>query len=391
LVEQSAVNAINLQRYPFAPLLVLAQKVRKYYHTDPSRNVMYQSMVDMIDNDQETPNTAMLGILDIFMFASTKNNQLWCVDITYNTRIFEEHTCNLMNLHFRWLCYQAARRPQEPLQRAFHYTEEAQPDHAGIELKTLVLQQGILPFVVTVKSGWGGAYRPSSYYDIRSSHRLKRNSALELWSASGIEVKLKPKERIRHPAPKKRVQPETRPEEAATPAKVQAAAAKEVAAAAKEVAAAAKEVAIGLLCPAGHTLRAFTTPNSKYWCDLCGTAQAKGATVYHCARCQYDKCLICAGFGPDEAVADQALAAPVAQEETRLAVVPAEEPKQPVDPVEERRLEVQRCLARAQRSQAIQDRTTTVARGNEVMSFDAMDVAQRTRPGAGRRPGRRGR
>merc|ERR1712224_697072 len=73
-----------------------------------------------------------------------------------------------------------------------------------------------------------------------------------------------------------------------------------------------------------------------------------------------------------------------------LVIQEPETPATPLDPTEERRVEVQRCLARVQRSQTIQDRKEIAAKASQNISLDACEGAQRSRlVGGGRRGGRR--
>ena len=48
-------------------------------------------------------------------------------------------------------------------------------------------------------------------------------------------------------------------------------------------------------CPDGHKLMDFLTPDSNYWCDVCGRTQLpKGTHMFGCRICNWDKCEKCA-------------------------------------------------------------------------------------------------
>ena len=51
---------------------------------------------------------------------------------------------------------------------------------------------------------------------------------------------------------------------------------------------------ISTVCPGGHELTEFRTPNSHYYCNICGDSQRWGAHMFGCRVCDWDRCGKCA-------------------------------------------------------------------------------------------------
>mmetsp|Transcript_80244 Transcript_80244/g.155089 ORF Transcript_80244/g.155089 Transcript_80244/m.155089 type:complete len:827 (+) Transcript_80244:35-2515(+) len=58
--------------------------------------------------------------------------------------------------------------------------------------------------------------------------------------------------------------------------------------------AASSSTAPGMMCPAGHSLKLFPTPENGWWCSVCRTEHFQGSTFYSCRICDFDKCEHCA-------------------------------------------------------------------------------------------------
>lgn len=47
-----------------------------------------------------------------------------------------------------------------------------------------------------------------------------------------------------------------------------------------------------LACPHGG-IKEFKTPNTGFYCDVCGRAQTLGSVMFGCRECDYDQCMQC--------------------------------------------------------------------------------------------------
>ena len=48
------------------------------------------------------------------------------------------------------------------------------------------------------------------------------------------------------------------------------------------------------ICPDGHNLVEFWTRDPSYYCNVCGDPQRRGAHMFGCRKCNWDKCEKCA-------------------------------------------------------------------------------------------------
>lgn len=194
-VQRYAISAANIQRYSLAPFLSLVNETRRHYPTnDPSRNDIYASMVDVVPNPNEDSSGSMLGILDVFLLANTRDGLIWSGDCVYNTTILDQQKVRLMLLHLQALCWQAARSINEPVPAALPGREEVHvSDSSGhIPLASVLTRLHPLPQVITVASGWE-MEGPADYLGIRRHRRVKAHSGLEVWADSlGGAPTLKP-------------------------------------------------------------------------------------------------------------------------------------------------------------------------------------------------------
>ena len=47
------------------------------------------------------------------------------------------------------------------------------------------------------------------------------------------------------------------------------------------------------VCPSGHVLKAFKTPNARYWCSVCEVKVDQDTELFGCQICNYDECVTC--------------------------------------------------------------------------------------------------
>mmetsp|Transcript_110211 Transcript_110211/g.322548 ORF Transcript_110211/g.322548 Transcript_110211/m.322548 type:complete len:734 (+) Transcript_110211:3-2204(+) len=181
-MDRTSVQAVDVQRYSLAPFITLLTATQKNFGMqDPSRNPVYATMIDLVPNASEDPNTAGLsGVLDCFLFVNTRNGFIWCVDAVYNTFILGQQTVKMILLKFMGVQYHVTRSPKEPLPRALAAPEEVQASDDGVLLTHVHVHSGFLPQVVGIKSGWELASGSQDALGARSSQRLKRMSGLEL-------------------------------------------------------------------------------------------------------------------------------------------------------------------------------------------------------------------
>merc|ERR1719277_755336 len=98
ILEDVAVSVNNVQKYALAPFVQLVNWTQQQYpQTDPSRNPIYATMVDLIPNDGGPP-IGLSGVLDMFLFVNTSSSsgEIWSLDAVYNTTILEEKTVRKM-------------------------------------------------------------------------------------------------------------------------------------------------------------------------------------------------------------------------------------------------------------------------------------------------------
>jgi len=181
-LERVAISNLNVQKYSLGQFIQLVEATRKHFPMqDPSRNPIYATMVDLVPNETGSPSTGLSGVLDVFLFVNTRQGVIWSVDAVYNTTILEEQTVRTMLLQMPAIARHAARCGREPVPRSLPSREEAQPAQSTqIELTSLMLQVGLLPHIMPMRSGWELEGLTSEYYGVRHAKRLKRHSGLQL-------------------------------------------------------------------------------------------------------------------------------------------------------------------------------------------------------------------
>jgi len=183
VLDRATVAAADVQRYSMAPFLLLVNTLQKYLPTkDPSRNPISQTMIDVVPNETDDPSEGMSGIFDIFLFANTRQGQLWSIQATYNKTILEEQTVRMIMLQMPVLTALAARNCKMPLPRSLTSAEEVQlmSGGDGLVLTHLRMRVGPLPHIVGIKAGWEDEDEPQECQAVRASRRLKRHSGLQL-------------------------------------------------------------------------------------------------------------------------------------------------------------------------------------------------------------------
>jgi len=184
ILLRGATSAIDVQRYALAPFLQLVAATQKHYPTtDPSRNPVYATMLDLVPNESEESSNGLSGVLDVFAFVNTKQGSIWCCDFVYNTLILEEQSVCAMMLQLPAIVHAAVRGPKEPIPRALPTAELAQavgPSESNLDLGRVMVKVGLLPHIIVLKSGWEAEGGTREYYSVRNSRRFKAHSGLEL-------------------------------------------------------------------------------------------------------------------------------------------------------------------------------------------------------------------
>lgn len=150
---------------------------------------------------------------------------MYCLDCTYSTLIYEQHTAHFVLMNVLALEQQVARAPHEPIPRLIPIVEEVQGAEPGaaLTLTKARLQISSVPHAVAVKSGWDvEGFYPKDYFDIRESWRLKQVSCLHLRNATGFP-ELVAKNQPKAPAKSRKLAPAPAPIESgvAAPAPVE--------------------------------------------------------------------------------------------------------------------------------------------------------------------------
>lgn len=183
ILDRTAASAVNVQRYAMAPFLLFVNSLQRHYVTnDPSRNAIYQTMVDVVPKEDESPNPSMSGILDLFLFANTYRGQLWSIECTSNNTILEMQTVRSMLLMMPVLIRAVSRDTKVGIPRSMPFPEEATLANEGrhLLLTHLRLKVGMLPHIVGVASGWECEGEPVECNAIRAARRIKAQSGLQL-------------------------------------------------------------------------------------------------------------------------------------------------------------------------------------------------------------------
>lgn len=183
MLGRAAESAVDVQRYAMAPFLLFVNSVNRFYVTnDPSRQNIYQTMIDVVPKDNEDPNMSMSGILDLFLFANTYRGALWSIECTSNSTILRAQTVRTILGQIPILLRAVTGDTKAEIPRCMPFREEA---HVAAEGRRLVLTHlrlkvGPLPHIVGISPGWEYEGEPQECNAIRAARRLKAQSCLEL-------------------------------------------------------------------------------------------------------------------------------------------------------------------------------------------------------------------
>jgi len=185
IVSRVAQSTINVQRYNLAPFIQIVADTQPHYSTaDPSRNPIYQSMVDVVPRDDDSDEVGLKGVLDVFLFANTRNGQIFRLDGVFNTTVLTKQTVRLILMHTKALTLWAARHAKMPIPRMLQTHElaqEAKDIDKGVVLTHVLARNKIgLPSVAAVSSGAEVPGISEEQRGIRAARRFKLHSALEM-------------------------------------------------------------------------------------------------------------------------------------------------------------------------------------------------------------------
>ncbi|CAE7478823.1 lgrD [Symbiodinium natans] len=185
ICSRVAQSTINVQRYNLAPFIQIVSDTQPHFPTaDPSRNPVYQSMVDVVPRDDDSDEVGLKGVLDVFLFANTRNGQIFRLDGVFNSTVLTKQTVQLMLMHTKALTLWAARHAKMPIPRMLRLSEmaqEAKDADKGIILTHVLARNQIgLPSVAAMSSGPEGFGISDEQRGIRASRRFKLHSALEM-------------------------------------------------------------------------------------------------------------------------------------------------------------------------------------------------------------------
>jgi hypothetical protein len=107
VVDRGSAIQLAARKYALAPYLTVVNMLRSYYNPifDPSRNPVYQSMVDMLPGGDEESGGAMSGVLDIFAFAMAPGGMMKLVEVGYNSTLFTKSTAHRMLMQMKAISY----------------------------------------------------------------------------------------------------------------------------------------------------------------------------------------------------------------------------------------------------------------------------------------------
>lgn len=182
LLHRTAVSSINVQKYSFAPFVSMVTATQKQFaFTDPSRNPVYSSMIDLVPNSSEEPSNSLSGVMDFFIFVNTKEGIIWCLDGVYSTLVLQDQTIKQVLYQIPAIAYRAALGTKVPLVGPLPHREEVQVASAtGITLTHVTTTNKGLPYLTAVKSGWEPQGATREYYTICRAERFKKHAAIEL-------------------------------------------------------------------------------------------------------------------------------------------------------------------------------------------------------------------
>jgi len=184
VISRVATSAINVQRYNLAPFIQIVSDTQKHYKTnDPSRNPIYQTMVDVVPNENDSEEVGLKGVLDVFLFANTKQGHIWKIDAVFNTSVLTRQTVRMMLIHIKALTMWAAMNAKSAIPRmlpTFELGQEAADADCGIVLTHILHRGKGLPSVAAMQSGREALDISQEHRGLRTARRFKLNSGLEM-------------------------------------------------------------------------------------------------------------------------------------------------------------------------------------------------------------------
>jgi len=185
IVSRVATSAINVQRYSLAPFIQIVNETQRHFaFNDPSRNPVYQSMVDVVPNeDGNDEQSGLKGVLDVFLFAMTQGGRINKLSCVFSTQVLSRQTAIAMLMHVKALTMWAAMHAKSSIPRMLSTWELAQESkETGVVLTHVMVRGKGLPAVAAVQSGLEASSTTPDQQGIRASGRFKRHSALEFSS-----------------------------------------------------------------------------------------------------------------------------------------------------------------------------------------------------------------
>jgi len=91
-VERVGEVAKRQQKHSLAPWVKVVGETRRFYNPpfDPARNPVYQSMIDVVPNNDDESQVGLAGVLDLHLFVNATNGVFLSIDGVYNTSILDD-------------------------------------------------------------------------------------------------------------------------------------------------------------------------------------------------------------------------------------------------------------------------------------------------------------
>lgn len=217
--ERMAAIQLSARKYALAPYLTIVQMLRSYYNPtfDPSRNPVYQAMVDMVPFGGEEDGGGLGGVLDVFAFAQAPGGMMRLVEVGYNSTLFTKTTAHQMLMQIKSMllitAFQATQGGDalfnRPLPKYMPTMEDSHPAPTGGCLGSFPLKihgEGEKETQVSMVCGFELEGTPDEFDFFRRSRRFARHSGVMPTTDNGhkfgVHYQLPPK------PPKKKGQPQ---------------------------------------------------------------------------------------------------------------------------------------------------------------------------------------
>jgi hypothetical protein len=193
VLDRMSKIQLDARKYALAPYLTVVNMLRNYYNPifDPSRNPVYQAMVDMLPMGTEDDGGGMGGVLDILAFAQAPNGKMALIEVGYNRTLFTKSTGWRMCMMMKSIAYIAANQATQGLHVLYSKTlprylptvEEAHDANSGLGgcLGTFDLKINGLEgdeTSVSCVGGFGLKGTPDEYDFFRRTRKFARHSAV---------------------------------------------------------------------------------------------------------------------------------------------------------------------------------------------------------------------